>query len=189
MLWRAIQKIIIHIASKKYSSYKKDNSKLDHSLGAVLTSITKQWARYLWRCSGYPVKHYPYATLCTTSHSAVSFRKRFSLLCEFLLWHSYSSQMQCCCSVVSVTWACSELDVSLFLFDTWQWWHWNVAWTYWTSFPQVLEMTLNNRNNGWWTILEGFFFSDTGPDFSSASFTRHTSFWASRIVIRAPCCL
>lgn len=47
-------------------------------------------------------------------------------------------------------------QVSLFFLDPWQLWHWNVAWTYWTSFPQVLEMTLNNRNNGWWTILEGF---------------------------------
>lgn len=90
--------------------------------------------------------------------------------------------LQCCPSNMSKFWTWQDL-----LWDLRLLWHYSVAWMSWTSFPEVLEMTLNNGNNRHLTDLVVFFFSDIGPNFSFASFTRHTSFRASRIVIRAPC--
>lgn len=84
------------------------------------------------------------------------------MLFSFLMWippltlkckHN-ATLLQSCLSNMSMFWT---WQVSLFLLGTWQLWHWNVAWTYWTSFPDILEMTLNNKNNGWWTIIVGLF--------------------------------
>lgn len=120
-------------SSKKSSSTRKDDIKLYHSPRGCFD------VSYSSECQVFIEVFWPFREVCsyatpgTASCGTVILRKCFSLFsCEFLLWHSNPNIMQYCCNVVSVTWACSDLDkfvplryvavVTL-----------KCAWTYWTS--------------------------------------------------------